>query len=175
MTNPSIDSLLARVAASSSAPPHREAIDAIRTVEQRLLDALGGATLRGMPNLGTSRTTLRAVNVRTANPAQRVAFPGDGQVEGPTALVLLPRGALAVAWFARSTTSTGASFDLLHRGADDGDLQAEDLPLLLQRLPAVLSHHLARAEQSQASWRELSALAHRVLDLVPGTAERKGG
>lgn len=166
MTSPTLEDLIDEVAAKATTPPHDAAVQAIRAIERRLVAALGGTTLRGLPNLGTSLTTLRGANVRTRTPEVRVSFPNDGQAEGPPALILGPNGQLAIAWTVRSSTGVGVPFQFTYRGAEDSDLRAEDLPALLTLLPKVLTNHLTRSEQSQVSWRELNALAHRVLDLL---------
>lgn len=163
----SIDKLLGAIQArTANVPPRREVLDAIRTLEATLQEALATSrNLRGLPNLGTSRTPFYAANLRAASTATKLVFPQAGEPQGPEALVLTPQGTLAVAWAARPTTND-ALFVMLWRGADDADLLIEDLERFVTRLPEVLANHLARIDRTEATWAAARDLAHRVLDLV---------
>lgn len=166
--NSTLTDLLTRVAGANTPPPRTEAIDAIRTLEATLVEALHGQTLRGLPNLGTGRSPLAGANVRS--PTRRILFPRDGYDEGLPALVLHSTGQLMLAWTVRQAWQTSdepPTFEFVHRAVEDAELRVEDLQALLTILPTVLTQHLAVAERAGAGWAEISALAHRVLDLVP--------
>lgn len=166
MTNTNLTDLLQRVAGLDTRPPRSEACDAIRTLEEALVEALHGETLRGLPNLGTGRSPMIGANLR-GNHDGRVAFPRDGQEMGTPTVILRSNGRLAVAWTARMAGTTAPLFDFVYRAAEDDDLRVEDLPSFLALLPKVLTDHLSRVERTQTSFVELRDLAHRVLDLVP--------
>lgn len=164
-----LSTLLARVADIDTRPPRVEAIDAIRTIEQTLVEALRGETLRGLPNLGTGTTPFHGANVRAGAYDTKVSFPRDGQDMGTPTLIIRSDGRLAVAWTLRQASPRGVVplFEFTYRGAEDDDLRVEDLGALLTVLPKVLTDHLAKVEKTQSTYEAVKDLAHRVLDLVP--------
>lgn len=173
MSATKLTALLQRVAEIDTRPPRAEAIGAIRTIEEALVEALHGDALRGLPNLGTGMTQFLGVNLRAGAYNTRIPFPRDGEDMGTQTLVLRPDGKLAIAWTIRQPGSSPRIqdggvliFEFTWRGADDEDLRVEDLGAFLARLPQVLSDHLTKVEKTQATFAEIKDLAHRVVELV---------
>lgn len=121
----------------------------IGEIQAAVLKALDGTTLMGLPNLGTSRDTYHAVNVRGADPARKF-WRGDNK---PT-LVIARTGELQVVTFGRD--------EIVYEDVDFEKLGAGDLQAVAERYKLALDLHLARCRESVQRSEEIVSLARAI-------------
>lgn len=121
----------------------------IGQIQQAVLSALDGITLLGLPNLGTSRDTYHAVNVRGADPARKF-WRGDNK---PT-LVVARTGELQVVTFGRD--------EIVYEDVDFEKLGAGDLQAVAERYKLALDLHLERCRESTELSQKVIALARAI-------------
>lgn len=154
--------LVAEAPAPSLATVREPAVAAIRYLETELQRALAGATLRGLPNLGSTDWPLHGVRLR-------------GRAD--TSLPRLERGEKATAWtlflsekgeldqVRAERVGTTPDFELVVRDTPDDALVVEDLPAFVTLLGLVLARH-AELTKDRTMWvdglRVLSEQARRL-------------
>jgi len=158
-----VEDLLREVAAHDGVACARgvreEAVRAIRLLEAKLVQALDGETLRGLPVLTEGR--FYGANVRATG---RYGIATWLSKDGNDSLVLLKTGGLAMAW-RDETAILGAGL----RMADESDLWAGDLERVSGVVEEVLRTHLARGVATRGRDSHVRLLATR-LRLVLGAA-----
>jgi len=150
-----------------------EARKAVRALEDRLVEALRGEPLRGLPNLTCSYTETRGIDAGKTIPGTFEPFQGlrvlsaeqnrDKPVryDDPEVLVL---GRLGRLLFVRRTNRER----LVFRAPVDEDLTADVLDGFRETVAQALEIHVERTEQREASLDQLADLARRLRE----TAEK---
>lgn len=141
--------------AMSRTSARESAIEAIRSLEARLVETLDGEVLRGMPNLLPDA------------PKQFYAMQLRGRVdrylplEGRAEIVLTREGKLA--WAVRDGGSPLRPYVTAVIGpvADD-DLRAEDLRAFVEVVQTALQRHLARLADTERTYVRADELARRL-------------
>lgn len=126
----------------------------IRGVEEALVGALGGDTLRGMPDLAPGRGFhARRVhaNGREGSAAQLVW--------GKWVPVITSKGRLVWA-------KVGDHREPVAREPDEGELNADLLGPYLDAVQAALEDHLARTERRVQSYEAASDLARKIASVI---------
>lgn len=142
----------------------QDAIKAIRLIEGRLVEALAGEPLRGLPNLlpevGARHQQFYALQVR-GKFADR-PLPYDEAV-----VVLTREGRLC--WATRESDGHLRPAVRAHLvPVEDDELMLEDLQLVAASVERALQAHLARVESTSERYRNVSALARRVSHALGG-------
>lgn len=129
-----------------------QSISAIRAIESRLVEALDGERLRGLPNLGNDEHRFHAARVRGRYASEVLPF------DGREILVVDGDGWIVFAAFSRQGVVT--------KRALDDELLAEDVALLSERAQQILAAHLSRLERSTARYEKLEELATRLVGVL---------
>lgn len=123
-----------------------DAVKAIRELEDRLAEALGGERLRGLPNLHfDSSKTFNAARLRGAK---------ETPVIGAT-LCLTSDGIVCM-------VTPDNHEELTATPVEDKDLQAEDLEHFVRLLGQVIPQHIQMCDKSSTRYEGISGLAARV-------------
>ena len=142
-----------------------QAVRAIRAIESELVDALDGATLRGLPNLGSSGERFYAIRVRTQQYGE-VGPNAEEPIEaGEEPLCLTKEGVLVVArWhYVNNERDPGAGGDRLSSPPVRSDeLMIEDVEALVRTVHHVVPRHLAQLETTNARFSRIGELAERI-------------
>lgn len=135
------------------------AIEALRRIEERLVVALEGGRLRGMPNLlPEAEQPFYAVRLRGR-------FDEVLPLDGRAVLVLRDDGRLCMAMREEQRTLRPETVTV-HWEAHDGDLRAEDLEVVTERVHEALVSHLARISRTEARYRAAADLAQRLANAL---------
>lgn len=151
-------------------------VRAIRTLVARLAEALDGATLKGLPNLGASSSKpWRGARVRGSGGrraraddidflATPLARPAGGETYGKAAICINHRGELVSA-------QLDCHGDVRESPVHDDDLFAEDAERLASALAGVLHQHIRRSKRSTQRFANIRAFSDRVLRILSLPAE----
>jgi hypothetical protein len=137
------------------------AVRAIRAIESELVDALDGATLRGLPNLGGNGERFYAIRVRTQRDAEvgpNAEEPIGGDEES---LCLTKEGVLVVVGWLRAR-DTQLADRIYSPPVRDENLLLEDVEALVRTVHYVVPRHLAQLEQTSARFSRIGELAARI-------------
>ena len=166
------DSLAARLAAARGAQGRTIAardearetvIAAIRRLEEKLVDALDGEHLRGLPNLGATRDRFYAIRVRSEG-ANATLSIGTG--EAP--LVLTKEGVLA---FARWTFDADERRDcIVAPAAADQDFLLEDVEAVVRTVAWAIDAHVEQLGKTTEKLERIASLAADILARIGPTA-----
>jgi hypothetical protein len=132
-----------------------DAVRAIRLLERRLVEALGGYKLKGLPNLAPeSEHAFNAIRVRGK---VSEALPMDGRA----VLVLAEDGSIRMAM---RYEDGGLCPKVFARDwpARDADFVAEDLEPIAARILNALENHNAHASKTAARYAEVAMLSRRI-------------
>lgn len=161
MSAQKIDNALARAARASRALSETRtkardvSIRAIRDVERRVVEALAGEQLRGMPNLAERGAPLRAMRVNAwSRNGDSSMLPRDGR----EVLVFTAAGRLAVARLGE----VGPQI----RHVTDDELVLEDLSSFVGVVQEALERHIALVDRRVQSLKKAEALAKLLIDAV---------
>lgn len=137
-----------------------EALSAIRAIEARLREALGGETLKGLPNLLPDGT--RPFHGLRLNNGGR-----HGTAE------YLPRDGREVLALSRDGTIVMVARDVVHgevlpsiRQAGDENLRADMLEPIVRSVQEALDGHLLRSEKRGVAHEETRKLAEKIAAAV---------
>lgn len=122
-------------------------------VQRALVDAIDGERLR-LHQLNARERPYRGVVLRGKFPDRR--FERDHH---QSQVVLRDDGHLVFAWI-------GDADEISDRPLLSDDLDAEDLPMLVERVLYALQHHTARVGAMSERYAEISSLAQRVSDAL---------
>jgi len=141
----------------------REHVEAALSELQRaIVEALDGERLR-LHQLHTRDTPYRGVVLRGKFPDRK--FDAD---KHPNQLVLREDGHFVMAWL-------DVGDDIADRALRADDLDAEDLPQLVERILYALQHHMARIDAAVARYQEVGALAQRISDALVVNKDSEAG
>lgn len=132
---------------------------AIRRVEARLVEALGGEIIRGMPSLVPASCpqqfhALRVLSNSLMTQVQDIPA-GDREV-----LVLTHRGKLR---FARRSAYDGG---VITREPNDEELRADVLEAYTRTVQEALEAHLVRTQERDVHYEKVSELAERISSVI---------
>lgn len=134
-------------------------IQAIRALEAKLVEALGGEKIRGMPNLTGAGEPLHAVRLNwSPRHGAGAHIPHDGR----EVLVLANDGRLRVARRQLSTTKS----QVILRDPLDEELILEDLEPFMRVVQECLERHIASTERRIEAFSKVENLARRIADAV---------
>lgn len=132
----------------------REHVEAaLAEIERAVVEALGGERLR-LHSLHTQASAYRGVVLRGKFPDRR--FDRDRH---SSQVVLRDDGHMVLAWIVEND-------EVFDRPLRADDLDAEDLPLLVERVLYALQHHTRRVDAGIGRYDEISLLAQRVQDAI---------
>jgi hypothetical protein len=132
----------------------REHVEAaLAEIERAVVEALGGERLR-LHSLHTQASAYRGVVLRGKFPDRR--FDRDRH---PSQILIRDDGRMVVAWI-------DVADEVEDRPLRAEDLDAEDLPLLVERVLYALKYHSGRVDAQSWRYAEISLLAQRVQDAL---------
>lgn len=138
------------------------AVEAIRSLEQRLVEALGGESLRGLPNLAPRGPEFYAARV---NAFSRHGSGGHLPKDGRSVLVLGRDGRLLVAsWNVENFVRRGDFVEA--RPVRDDELIAEDAEAFSRLVTEVLEKHIALAERRTEALVRAEDLAQKIIGAI---------
>jgi hypothetical protein len=132
------------------------AVLAIRSLEDALVEALGGEKLLGLPNLASSKLPWRGARVR-GGAGKRLSTQYFGKGGGWSRPVLCVEETGHVVLVSRSRSG-----EISTRQAMDDELIAEDVAHLAELLPTIIETHIKRAEARRETFARLRALSTRI-------------
>jgi len=156
-------SMTAEAARESALPA---AVEACRTLELALKEALCGDPLRGLKNIGPRGEKLYAARIRTG-PDTKVPFSNDPQRGSQNYLCISPKGVLVNVYWADDPDS-GVLW-LTSEPAGDDDLRIDDVRALVRTLAVVLPRHVSTAESTSQRYNKLKQLSRRICDVAKET------
>lgn len=128
-------------------------VQAIRTLEARLVDSLSGERLRGLPNLGTREASFYAARIVPSR-AQAGRLPPDGR----EVLAIGTDGKLVVVWSFRGRVES--------RPVLDEELVLEDLESFVKIVSELLERFIALSDRRTEKLQRTGRLAKRLLEVV---------
>ncbi len=135
-------------------------VEACRTLEKALQEALGDEPLRGLKSIGTGGEKLYAARVRA---------PWDSKIPKPHErggrqryLCIDPKGRLILAFW---NTDDGL-LSLSKDPAPDDALRVDDIRDMASTLNSILPRHVKSARSTGGRYRDLQRLALRIRDAV---------
>ena len=140
-----------------------EVKQAIRLLEGKLIEALAGGKLRGLPEISPASSDykeFRAARVRAETDSRIEGAEGACRYsagEGPKVLAIAKTGHLILAWgsFEEDWDSVGGYlFEVRQKNVDDENFLITDLEALLETLQEILPFHI---EKSRAAHQRFSA------------------
>lgn len=133
-----------------------DAVRIIRQLEERLITALSGEVLRGLPNLcRDAAKPFFAIRARCGDASD--PLPWDGRA----VLVLALDGHLRMAMRQEDKTLRPVT-EVVSWLAEDKDILAEDLACVTKRMNEALENHLTKAVKATERYTAVSDLAERL-------------
>jgi hypothetical protein len=138
----------------------RDAWPTIAVMVSQLVEAMGGATLRGLPNLASSAAAYRGLHVRATNSGKALDFPR------------VDRGSTTAPW-GRETLILNMRCELVMARANDlgeveerpataEDVLAEDVENVAETITEACELHLEAAARATAVYDDITQLANRL-------------
>lgn len=128
---------------------------AIRRIEARLVDALMGERLRGLPNLGSRDAPFYGQRIVPSR-AAGAHLPPDGR----EVMAIGTDGKLVVVWAFRGKVES--------RGVLDQELVLEDLENYVKIVAELLERFIALSDRRRQRMKLAENLAHQLLAVVDG-------
>ena len=139
-------------------------VEACRTLERALQEALGGEPLRGLKNIGTLGEKLYAARIR-ACADNKLPSPNDkGGYQ--QYLCVSAKGELVMAFWAEDD---GVIWLTTEPALDEG-LRIDDIDAFVRTLREVLPRHIKAARSTGGRYMSMQRLAHRIRDVTKGEA-----